>query len=105
MDFEIVKQFVYRVEKNDTIASLCLKFNTSVDNIFRNNKNIELYEGELIEIKVNNYITHIVKPMQTLAYISEKYNVSYEELKVTNNLESDKLYIGQTIKIYNKKTL
>lgn len=100
---EIEKQFVYRVLDGDTLASICLKFNTSIENIVRNNKDIPLFAGELIEIKVNDYIQHFVKPAQTLKDIAEMYNITTEEIKEKNNLQSEKLYIGQVLKIYEKK--
>ena len=102
---EIINQFVYRIQEDDTLNSLCLKFNTSIENIKRNNNEIPLFVGELVEIKINEYVTHIVKPAETIGDISKKYDVTMEEIKNNNNLETDKLYIGQIIKIYNKKTL
>ena len=102
---KLENQFVYRINENDSIDSICKQFNTSIENIKRNNNEIPLYEGELVEIKINEYITHLVKPAETLIEISEMYNKSTEEIKLQNNLETEKLYIGQIIKIYNKKTL
>ena len=100
---EIEKQFVYRVLDGDTLASLCLKFNTSIENIVRNNKDIPLFAGELVEIKVNDYIQHFVRPAETLKNIAEFYNITTEEIVQTNSLQTEKLYIGQILKIYEKK--
>ena len=97
---ELEKQFVYRIQAGDTINLLCEMFNTSKDQILRNNNGIPLYEGELVEIYVNNFKIHIVKPTETLFYIAEKYNVDIHDLKQNNKLQSEKLYIGQMLKIY-----
>ena len=102
---ELEKKFVYRVEDNDTWEIIYTKFNTSKQNILRNNNDIPLYVGELIEITVNDYITHIVKPMETLKNIAEKYKITVEELKKENDINTDKLFIGQILKIQTKKAL
>ena len=97
---ELCKNFIYRVQSQDTINSICLKFNTNRENIVRNNENIALYEGELIEITTNDYTTHIVKPAQTLEQISQMYSVEMSKKKKDNLLEGDKLFIGQSLKIF-----
>jgi hypothetical protein len=43
--------------------------------------------------------THEVKPKEGLYAISKKYNVSVDELKEWNNLDSENLRVGQTLKI------
>lgn len=100
---ELEKKFIYRVQENDTIISICEKFNTSKDNILRNNNEIPLYEGEIIEITINDFKIYNVQPTDTIHLISKKFNVSVEEIKQANSLTSDKLFIGQILKIYNKK--
>ena len=68
-------------------------------NIIRNNPNIDLYEGEIVKImnKTGNY--HIVKPLETLNTIAQKYGTTIEELIKVNNLNSKRLFIGQSLKI------
>ena len=102
---ELENNFIYRVEDEDTLASICLRFNTTAENIIRNNKDIPLFVGELIEIKVNEYVSHFVKPAQAIEDIATQYNVTINDIKEKNNLQTDKLYIGQMLKIYTKKTL
>ncbi len=99
----LAKEFLYRVKDNDTIKDLCSKFNTSKSNIVRNNDDIDLYTGEWIKVKVNDYISHFVKPMESLSKIAEIYDVSVEKLKSDNDLSENRLYIGQLIKIYKPK--
>ena len=100
MKIVLAKEFLYRVKENDNILDLCMKFNTSKSNIIRNNNKIDLYTGGWIKIKVNDYLSHFVKPMETVSKIAKQYNISIEKLKADNNLKENRLYIGQLIKIY-----
>lgn len=95
------KQFVYRIKQGDTLKYLYEKFNTCKENLLRNNPNIPLYEGEVVEIKVNNYKMHFVRPMETLDDICKNYGLTKDKIISTNSLNTTKLFIGQTIKIYN----
>ena len=94
------KQFYYRVQEGDNFSNICNKFNTSKENIIRNNASLDLYIGEWIIIKTNAYKTHYVKPTEKLTDIAVKYDIDIEKLKQDNNLQNEKLYIGQMIKIY-----
>lgn len=95
---------MYRVKEDDTMSAICERFNTSKENILRNNSEIELYAGEWVEITVNDYLIHTVKPMESLKVISEKYAMNQDKIMLDNNLKSNKLFIGQCLKIYNKTT-
>lgn len=94
------KIFFYRVCAEDNLSEICKKFNSSKENILRNNSQIPLYPGEIIKIKQNDYLVHFVKPAETLKDICLQYGKTEDELKVENNLQTEKLYIGQEIKIY-----
>lgn len=101
MDLELCDEFYYRItDENVDIYKL---FNTSPENVLRNNPQIKFYVGEWVKIKKNNYFIHNVKPMQTIGQIAKIYNIDEEELKKQNNLSADKLFIGQQIKIFGKK--
>ena len=99
MEIEQLKHFIYRVLPEDSISSICAKFNTGKDNILRNNSAIDLYAGEFVEITTNDYITHIVKPTENISEIAKLYNLKEEDIITQNNLDSNKLYIGQILKI------
>lgn len=101
MEIKQSKQFYYRVQSGDDFTNICSRFNASKDNIIRNNNDLDLYVGEWIIIKTNEFKTHIVKPTEKLTDIATKYNIDIEKLKLDNNLQTDKLFIGQTLKIYN----
>ena len=76
MEIKQSKQFYYRVQDDDTITNICQKFNTCKENITRNNPTLNLYAGEWILIKGNEFKTHYVKPMETIFDISIKYNTT-----------------------------
>ncbi len=85
---------------NETLKELCQKFNSSADNVLRNNNKLDLYAGEWIKVNVNDFLTYIVKPVETLTDISKKFNVDKNKLMVDNNLTNERLFIGQNLKIY-----
>ena len=100
MELRLSKRFYYRILEGDTLQSLCREFNTSKNKILRNNPNIDLYAGEIVLIEVNDYISHFVRPAETLKDIANRYDIDIIKLKYDNNLKQDKLFIGQEIKIF-----
>ena len=97
------KEFFYQVQYGEDEAEIIRRFNTSRENIKRNNNSIPYYQGEWLHIKVNDYETYIVKPMDTIERIAEQYSISVHDLISSNNLQSRRLYIGQLIKIYSRE--
>lgn len=93
---------LYQVKNGDSISSICIQFNANKNNIIRNNSLVDLYEGEVIKIVRKTNITHIVKPMETLSIIAQKYNVDVDEIIKTNNLSTKRLFVGQSLMIKDK---
>lgn len=100
MKIKMCEKFFYRIENEN--FDVYNEFNTSKENILRNNEKLKFYNGEWIVVEVNDYITHYVKPAETLDWISNKYCVSKDKIIEDNNLKDRKLFIGQLIKIYKK---
>ena len=98
MEIELCDTFYYRIPNKK--FDVYKKFNSSKDNVFRNNQAIAFYAGEWVKIKQNNYISHLVKPTETLHEIAKKYSTTTAKIQEENNLKTDRLFIGQTIKIY-----
>ena len=65
--------------------------------IIRNNPSIDLYEGEIIKVIRQTRKTHIVKPMETLDIIAKQHNITTQRLLELNNLNSKRLFVGQSI--------
>lgn len=101
MKVKLRNNFFYRI-KNENEKELYSLLNTSKENVIRNNNKLAMYPGEMVYITINNYITHVVKPTDTLISICDKYKMNPEKVKQDNNLKTSKLYIGQIIKIYNE---
>lgn len=58
-----------------------------------------------IDNDMNNritYTTHKIKSGETLGSIARKYHTTVKNLKSWNNLKSDNIRAGQTLKIYNR---
>lgn len=97
----------YIVEKGDTLYSISRRFNIPVDEIKRLNNltsNI-LTIGQKLYFTENNSneTIYIVETNDTLYSISRKFNISVEEIKKLNNLDSNNIYKGQELIIIEKE--
>jgi LysM repeat protein len=98
----------YTVVSGDNLYSIARKYNTTVDAI-KNLNNLTsnlLSIGQTLKIPAdnqnatdNNYIEYTVKSGDTLYSIARNYNITQSELMDYNNLTSNLLSIGQTLKI------
>ena len=98
---------VYIVQKGDTLYSIAMANNTTVDELKRINNltsNI-LSTGQLLKIPsaLLPESTYIVKKGDSLYSIANKYNTTVDELKRINNLTSNILSIGQVLKLPSDK--
>ncbi len=99
----------YIVKKGDTLYSIAKKFDTTID-VIKNINNLStnvLIVGQTILIPKTsddsnkNEINYTVKKGDTLYSISKAYNISIDDLKKANNLNTNTLSIGQILKIPN----
>ena len=99
---------IYFVKSGDTLYGIASRFGVSVDELKRyNNLNSnvlsigqQLYvpTGQMVEeIIGTNYDTYVVKTGDSLFNIASRYGISVDELKSTNNLDSDVLFVGQQL--------
>lgn len=98
---------VYIVQKGDTLYSVAMANNTTVDELKKANNltsNI-LSTGQLLKIPsaLLPESTYIVKKGDSLYSITNKYNTTIDELKRINNLTSNTLSIGQVLKLPSDK--
>ena len=92
------------VKSGETLWSIAKKYNTTVDklkeinnlssNILSINQVLQLPTGNISDIS-----TYTVKKGDTLYGIAKKFNLSVNELKSINNLQTDILSIGQVLNI------
>ena len=107
----------YIVKKGDSLWSIAKKYNTTVNDIMKdNNLNTSVLSvGQNLKIRTdgqvaveecygeeyipNDSITYIVKKGDSLWQIAKQFNTSVDNIKTKNNLTSNTLSIGQTLKI------
>lgn len=97
----------YTVKKGDTLYTLALKHNTSVDNLIKLNNlssnNLQIGQKLIISSesgeKNGKGITYKVVNGDTLSEIADRYGMSSRDLVKANNLPNAKLSIGQEIHI------
>jgi len=128
------KGFIYKVKPGDTLISIAKKFNVSVKSLKRWNKinkyirpNQKLVIYKIVAIKPKKlspmnvkylkkllkkkrkkikrkYVYHIVREGDSLIKIAKRYGITVKQLKKMNNLKSNKIFIGQRLKVIRLKT-
>ena len=106
-DSDVIEDNTYIVQSGDTLYSISIKYNVSVDDLknYNNLTSNTLSIGQVIKIpndnnKVidgNNSSIYIVEKGDNLWNIARKYNVSLQDLRLINNLTSDLLSVGQML--------
>lgn len=93
----------YIVQRGDTLYSLALKYNTTVDKL-RNLNNLNtntLTIGQIlvlpIETDIDEYDIYVVKKGDSLWSISRKFNIDINDLIELNNLKDLTLQVNQSI--------
>lgn len=93
----------YMVQRGDTLYSLALKYNTTVDKLRKlNNLNTNtLTIGQIlvlpIETDIDEYDIYVVKKGDSLWSISRKFNIDINDLIELNNLKDLILQVNQSI--------
>ena len=96
---------IHTVSKGESLYSIANKYGTTVDELktLNNLTSNVLSIGQVLKLpgtlEENTINTYTVKSGDTLYKIANKYNLSVDELKEINNLTSNTLSIGQTLKI------
>lgn len=103
----------YKVQPGDTLYKISQIYQVSVDQIksLNNLTSDSIFIGQELILKVNNVTaptttsdTYKVQAGDTLWRISQKVNLSVEQLKAINNLQSDNIYVGQELRITPSST-
>ena len=108
----------YTVQRGDSLYSIAKKYNTTVNDILKDNnlntstlsigQNLKIRTTGTVAIEecygeefvpANNSITYTVKKGDSLWKIANQYNTSVDNIKNKNNLTSNNLSIGQILKI------
>lgn len=97
------EHILYTVQKGDTLYQIAKKYNVPENEIKSlNDLNGTLLSiGQIIKIPITNqeYQIYTVAKGDTLYQIAKKYNITINEIKSLNNLNTNTLSIGQKLKI------
>jgi LysM repeat protein len=106
------KSTTYKVKKGDTLSVIAKKYKTTVSSLkkLNNLKSDMIYVGQVLKVtgstptKDKNpapakVTTHTVRKGDTLSAIAKKYKTSVSKLKKTNKLISDRIYVGEVLKV------
>lgn len=108
----------YKIKRGDTISEIAERFGVSVamirkwNNLSGNNivtgKTLRIYSstntstlGDNTTRNTANTNYHTVKSGETISQIAEKYKVKIADIKSWNNLNSDKIIAGSTLKVFS----
>lgn len=90
------KNVVYTVGENETLEEIANCLGVSKSYILQHNSE-SIYEGKVLFLPEIELKTYIVKPFDSLQTIAKDKNISVEELKAKNQLDSDYLFVGQKL--------
>ena len=103
---------IYVVQRGDSLYSIAKKFNVSVDAIKSSNnlQNNLISVGQKLVIpgfteSTGSNINYVVQKGDSLYSIASKYNTTVDNIKRLNNLVTNTLTIGQTLRIPTKETI
>ena len=93
-----MKKFFYRVQKQDSIMSLSVKFNECAFKMIEDNSlKKEIESGDILFIESQDEPLYLVKPQDTLLSLSKKFNKDQDLILKENNLPY--LFCGLKIKV------
>jgi LysM repeat protein len=98
----------YTVQKGDTLSAIGQKFNLTVNELkqLNNLTGDMIYIGQTLKVSSTGTTpmqdqSYTVKSGDSLSVIAKFFNMTVNELKQLNNLTSDTIYIGQSLKVRN----
>lgn len=115
-DEKIYIDEVYYVEAGDSLYLIATKYNLTVQELkeINNLDSDEIYVGQELYLYIDNerneeipepepdydnQLIYSVKPGDTLYLIAVEYDVTVQQIKQENNLQTDVIYIGQKLYI------
>lgn len=102
----------YKVQPGDTLYKISNIYGVSIEGIksLNNLTGDAIYIGQELILSVNESAPvstsniYKVQAGDTLWRISQKFNLTVEQLKLINNLKSDHIYVGQELRISSATT-
>ncbi len=108
LDKETEEGEIYIVQSGDTLYGIANKFNLTVDELKKLNNlvsnTLSIGQKLIVSMPEGKTTTYVVNKGDTLYGIANKFGVSVDSIKSLNNLTSNTLSIGQTLKIPSSTT-
>ena len=110
-----IRKITHKVRSGESLFSISKLYNVTIDELkaFNQMTSPDLQQGQTLQIPIGEsgsvskksgsakmYITHKVGSGETLSSIALKYGCTIKQLKAWNNKSSDKLDIGDKLKVY-----
>ncbi len=113
----------HRIRRGESLSTIAFKYGVSVSNLkkwngLRNNKiragqKLQIYTGKFNPSVADNsdqtasapsgdYFYHKIRRGESIGKIAERYGVSTSKIRRWNNLRSNKIIAGKSLKIYGK---
>ena len=102
----------YLIKEGDTLYSIAKEYNTTVDRLKELNnlssntlsigQTLLIPSDKIIEDTINDNEEYTVKSGDTIYSIARLYNTTIDLIKSLNNLTSNLVFVGQTLKIPSK---
>lgn len=94
---------IHTVNKGETLFRIAQKYHLSVEDLkaFNSLERDELAVGQFLRLEKpkTRFILYTVQRGDTLSLIAKKQNKSIKELIESNNLQNDKIFVGQELKV------
>ena len=106
----------YRVRSGDTLSTVARRYGLSVGKIKRFNglKSNRIYVGQRLKLynvrKISSSVQkkvrrYRVRSGDTLSTVARRYGLSVGKIKRFNGLKSNRIYVGQRLKLYNVRKI
>ena len=95
MQAKIIQKPIYKVQKDDTITSICQKCKVSQVELLKLNNISQITPNQILILPKQYSKVYIVKPLDTYQKIASQLNVTEQEIKNATN--GKKMFIGQCI--------
>lgn len=108
----------YKIKRGDTVGGIALKYRVSIselkawNNLKGNNiiagETLKIYRGRKASTKVasnskpEKKVSYVVKKGDTIGQIAEKHKVRTSDIRSWNNIQGNKIVVGQSLVIYSK---